>query len=196
MINPIIPVLVGLGIAWVIYYQLRERGVGIFGRRQNKFDNSKLVGALLGLDDEAFNELMDLYKKEFGSGPARYARKTYRKWRSGKVQPARQTYERFLVHLPKVMSYDLKCDVLRHFLEEYTPKDNYELDLATDEWEEKLTPLVKQITEKAYTAQLPIEVERKLHWLGEGDMVAAQGILRASQAEEARIITSMLRDEF
>ena len=86
----------------------------------------------------------------------------------------RQTYERFLLKLPKVMTYDLKCEVLRHFMEEYTPKDEYELDVNVDDWEKKLTPLVKQIIEKAYTAQLPIEVERKLHWLGEGDMIAAQ----------------------
>ncbi len=165
-------------------------------RSDPRFKQSKLVSVLLGLNDRSVGELMELYNKEFGPGPARYARRTFNKWRTGKVQPATQTYERFLVHLPKVMSFDLKCEVLRHFMEEYAAKDIYELDVYTDDWEEKLTPLVRQIIDKAFTAQLPIEVERKLKWLGDGDMEAAHEILRRSKAEEGRIMVSMLRDEF
>lgn len=161
-----------------------------------KFQNSKLVSVLLGLDDDALRELLDLYKKEFGRGAARYARKTYRKWKTGEVRPVTQTYDRFLVHLPKVMSFDLKCEVLRAFMEEYAAKDNYELKVSTDDWEEKLTPMVEQIIDKAYTAQLPVEVERKLRWLGQNDIQLAQKILRRSQVEEARITVSMLHEEF
>jgi len=161
-----------------------------------KFHNSKLVGVLLGLETQAVEELLALYKKEFGRGAAHYARKTYRKWKTGEVRPVTQTYERFLVHLPKVMSYDLKCEVLRAFMEEYAAKDNYELKVSTDDWEEKLTPLVRQIIDKTYTAQLPSEIERKLRWLGDGDMQLAQDILRRSQAEEGRIAVSMLKEEF
>jgi hypothetical protein len=94
------------------------------------------------------------------------------------------------------MSYDLKCEILRHFMEEYAAKDEHELDVTIDDWEAKLEPLVHQIIDKAFTAQLPAEIERQLRWLGDGDMQAAQSILRASQAEEGRIMVSMLRDEF
>jgi len=167
-----------------------------FSKSKPEFRNAKLVGVLLGLETEAVEELLALYKKEFGKGAARYARKTYRKWKTGEVRPVTQTFERFLVHLPKVMSYDLKCEVLRAFMEEYAAKDNYELKVYTDDWEEKLTPLVEQIIDKTYTAQLPVEVERKLRWLGDGDMKLAQDILRKSQAEEGRIAVSMLREEF
>jgi len=186
-------------IALIILKAILGPGGGLFSRFLNSrknFHNSKLVSVLLGLDDEAVEELLALYKKEFGSGAARYARKTYRKWKTGEVRPIKQTFERFLVHLPRVMSYDLKCEVLRHFIEEYAAKDNYELKVYTDDWEEKLTPLVRQIIDKAYTAQLPVEVERKLRWLGDGDMQMAQNILRKSQAEEGQIAVSMLREEF
>ncbi|NOT46263.1 MAG: hypothetical protein HOP17_00740 [Acidobacteria bacterium] len=74
-------------------------------------------------------------------------------------------------------------------------KDNVELELYTDEWEEKLEPLVRQIVDKAFTAELPSEVERQLKWLGDGDMQAAKEILRQSQAAEGRIMVSMLREE-
>ncbi|HEY8559617.1 MAG TPA: hypothetical protein VIL74_04375 [Pyrinomonadaceae bacterium] len=161
-----------------------------------KIHHSKLVGVLLTLDDEALEELFALYKKQFGAGAARYARKTHRKWKAGEVRPVRQTFERFLVHLPQVMSFDLKCEILRTFMEEFAAKDKYELKVHTDDWEEKLTPFVGQIIDKAYTAQLAPEVERKLRWLGDGDMQLAQDILRRSQAEEGRIVVSTLREEF
>lgn len=186
-------------IAVFIYFGLSSKGAFSFERfssKRDKFHHSNLVSVLLNLPDHSIDELLDLYKKEFGPGPARYARRTFRKWRSGSVQPASQTYERFLVHLPRVMSYDLKCEVLRHFMEEYAAKDEYQLDVFTHDWEEKLEPLVKQIIDKAFTTQLPLEVERKLVWLGDGDMQAAQNILRASQAEEGKIMVSMLREEF
>ncbi|MEP6850381.1 MAG: hypothetical protein ABI999_16090 [Acidobacteriota bacterium] len=155
-----------------------------------------LVGTLLKLNDSAFNDLMELYEKEFGPGPARYARRTYQKWQTGKVTAATQTYDRFLLQLPKVMSYDLKCEVLQHFLSEYAPKAEYSMDVTPDDWEEHLVPLLKQITDKVYTAKLPREVEEKLAWLSEGDMVAAEAILKASQAEQSKITVSKLDEEF
>jgi hypothetical protein len=196
--SPTFIIFLLIGIIVFIYANLAPESFSLFSRftgSQNKYKDSKLVGVLLGLPEHALEELMELYKKEFGTGPARYAKKTYQKWKSGKVQPASRTYERFLVHLPKVMTYDLKCEVLRHFMEEYSDKAHYNLDVFTDDWEEKLSPLVQQIIDKAYTTQLPVEVERKLRWLGEGDMQAAQQILRASQAEEGKIAVASLRGE-
>lgn len=151
---------------------------------------------LLGLDEKSLDELLDLYKQQFGAGAARYARKTYRKWKSGDVRPIEQTYQRFLLHLPKVMDYDLKCEVLRHLMEEYCAKDDYRLTVYTDDWEETLEPLVRKIIDKPYTAQLPKEIEEKLTWLAEGEMQIARDILRRSQVEEGRIGVSMLREEF
>jgi len=198
--RPLLIFLIILGIVVFFIYKSSLKPHKFLFRRSRqpdpKFRNSKLVGVLLGLETEAVEELLALYKKEFGRGAAHYARKTYRKWKTGEVRPVTQTYERFLVHLPKVMSYDLKCEVLRTFMEEYAAKDNYELKVYTDDWEEKLTPLVKQIIDKTYTAQLPVEIERKLRWLGQNDMQLAQDILRRSQAEEGRIAVSMLKEEF
>src|SRR5215210_1901211 len=98
-----------------------------FSKSSSKFHNAELVRTLLNLDEKSFEKLLELYKAEFGQGAARYARKTYQKWKAGKVRPNRQTFNRFLVHLPKVMSYDLKCEVLRHLMEVYCAKDKYQL---------------------------------------------------------------------
>lgn len=193
----IVYVLFGSAVAAVLILGLWPAAGRLIGRTHTgkDFRRSELVSVLLDLNDDALRELLDLYKKEFGAGPARYARRTLQKWRAGAVRPATQTFERFLVHLPKVMSYDMKCDVLRHFMEEYAAKDHVELEIYTDEWEEKLEPMVRQIVSRAFSAELPVEVERQLKWLGDGDMQAAKEILRRSQAEEGRIMVSMLRDE-
>jgi len=197
-VNTIDYILLFLVSAAVLFVFLDYRfGLLTFGGAKKKeFANSSLVSTLLGLNDSALSELLGLYKREFGPGPARYARRTLKKWKAGEVQPATQTFERFLLQLPKVMSFELKCEVLRHFMEEYAARDSYELDVSTDDWEEKLDPLVEQIIDKAFTANLPAELESKLEWLVEGDMQAARAMLRASQAAEGRLMVSMLHEEF
>jgi hypothetical protein len=168
-----------------------------FGKNpENKIHSREIMKVLLGLSGEKLEALLDLYKQQFGAGAARYARKTYRKWKSGDVRPIEQTYKRFLLHLPKVMDYDLKCEVLRHLMEEYCAKDDYKLTVYTDDWEETLEPLVRKIIDKPYRAQLPKEIEEKLEWLAEGEMQIARDILRRSQVEEGRIGVSMLGEEF
>jgi hypothetical protein len=163
---------------------------------RSKFHDSEIIKTLLELDEEKLERLFDLYKNEFGAGAARYARRTYRKWKAGKVTPTRKTFERFLIHLPKVMDFDLKCEVLRHLMEEYCGKENYNLTVYTDDWETTLEPLVRKIIDKPYTAELPAEIEEKLRWLSEGEMQIARQILRRSQVEEGKIAVSMLRQEF
>lgn len=162
----------------------------------SKFHHRELMKVLLGLDKESVEKLLELYKQEFGAGAARYARKTYQKWENGDVRPIKQTFERFLIHLPKVMNYDLKCEVLRHLMEEYCAKDKYSLTVYTDNWEKTLEPLVRKIIDKPYTATLPVQIEKRLQWLAEDEMQIAENILKKSQIEEGKIAVSMLREEF
>lgn len=192
-------IIFGLAVTFIIVFWFGSKAAEREKKEyleKNKFKGSKLMSVLLRLDKTAINELLSLYKAEFGNGPARYARLTYRKWKTGEVQANAQTFDRFLVHLPKVMSFELKCEILRHYMEEYAAKDHHELNVTTTDWEEKLTPLVTQVIEKAFTAQLPQQVEKQLKWLVDGDMKSAQQVLKASQAEEGRIMVSMLKEEF
>ena len=195
IIDFILLVLVAAAVLFVFFH---DKWGSLFSAASQPaaLHDAGLVRTLLGLDDAKLKELLEIYEKEFGPGPARYARRTLRKWKAGEVQPASQTFERFLLHLPKVMSFDLKCEVLRHFMEQYAAKDRYELDVTPADWEEKLDPLVEQVVEKAFTANLPSEIEDKLDWLGSGDMQAARAMLRASLAAESRLMVSLLHKEF
>lgn len=173
----------------------RHKISSISAKAPTKIADAELVKVLLSLDEESLKDIFKLYKDKFGRGAAYYARKTYRKWQKGEVRPIRQTFERFLVELPKVMSYDLKCEVLRRLMQEYAAKDVYNLRVSTDDWEEKLTPVVETMIEKAYTATLPKAIEEKLQWLAEDEMQIAQNILKNSQIEEGKIAVSLLRQE-
>ena len=158
--------------------------------------DADMVKVVLSLEQKTLEDLFTLYKQEFGTEAARYARRTYNKWKSGEVRPNRQTFNRFLVHLPSVMSFDLKCEVLRKLRQEYCAKDDYQLTVDTRSWREDVTPLVEEVVQKSYTAQLPRYVERKLRWLAADDMQLARSILAESQAQESRNALFMLEREF
>jgi hypothetical protein len=179
-------------------FWLQSNAKGLFSKNKinKKIHHKEILKILLGLNDEKLDELLELYQQEFGKGAARYARRTYRKWESGEVRPIRQTFERFLVHLPDVMSFDMKTELLRRLMEEYCKKDSYDLTVYTDNWEETLEPLVKKFIDKPFNASLPKQIEDRLKWLAHDDMQAAEKILKQSQVEEGKIAVSMLREEF
>jgi hypothetical protein len=158
--------------------------------------NADLVKVLLSLEQANLENLFQLYEREFGPAAARYARGTYYKWRSGEVRPNKQTFKRFLLHLPTVMSFDLKCEVLRKLRQEYCSKDNYSLAVDPQNWKETLTPLIDDLVNKSYAAQLPKHVEERLRWLSADDMQIASAVLTESQAQESKNAMQLLEQEF
>ncbi len=174
------------------FFRKRRLGRPVVHRRPD----ADMVKVVLNLEQKALEDLFTLYRREFGTEAARYARRTYDKWKSGEVRPNRQTFNRFLVHLPSVMSFDLKCEVLRKLRQEFCPKADYSLTVDTRSWREDVAPLVAEIVAKAYTAQLPRYVERKLRWLAADDMKMARSLLVESQAQESRNALFLLEREF
>lgn len=159
-------------------------------------ENANLIKVLLDLDDEPREQLFSLYKQQFGDNAARYARQTYLKWKAGTVRPNKQTFQRFMINLPHVMSFDLKCEVLRELREEYCAHDNYQVSVSTDDWRSTLAPLVESIIQKSLTVELPESLEKRLSWLAEDDMTVANAILAESQARQTVNALSLLEKEF
>jgi len=165
-------------------------------RRRSSNKNAELVRVLLDLDQDSLAQLMELYEQQFGDGAARYAKQTYEKWKNGKVKPNKQTFRRFLINLPKVMSFDLKCEVLRKLREAYCARDQYKLTVHTDDWKEKLTPLVDSLMAKKRRTELPAELQRRLIWLAEDDAQLANTLLDSSQHQQSLDALTMLDREF
>jgi len=158
--------------------------------------NAELIKILLNLDEQPLEDLFKLYREQFGEGPARYARQTYLKWKTGSVRPNKQTFARFMVNLPKVMSFDLKCEVLRKLREAYLARDNYKLTVNTDDWKQSLMPLVEQVNEKAKVAELPRALQDRLAWLAEDDAQVANALLAESQERQSLNALTFLEKEF
>lgn len=194
----VIIIIIIIGIIFLLNsFYVAKSVANLFTKKQYSSSHySEILKVLLNLNENSLQELFKLYKETFGQGASYYAKRTYKKWKTGKVQPNRQTVERFLQHLPKVMSYDLKCEILRHLMEEYCSQKDYQLTVYTNNWETTLTPLVREIIDAPYNAELPLEIQRRLTWLADGEMQLAKDILRQSQIEEGKIAVSMLRQEF
>src|SRR5215204_7760040 len=124
-----IPLVVGLLILAALTVALFARARAASPAARRRIRDADVVRVILGLDPAVVDELFELYAKEFGRGAARYARRTRRKWQAGEVRANRQTFERLLVRLPALMSFDLKCEVLRKLREEFCPKEDYQLSV-------------------------------------------------------------------
>jgi hypothetical protein len=184
-------ILISASVFYV--YQRTSRSSPLKSLPRNQ--NVELIKVLLSLEGQPLNELFRLYSDEFGQSAARYARQTYQKWKAGEVRPNRQTFNRLLINLPKIMSFDLKCEILRKLKEAYCSKDSYQLTVYTDDWKDKLTPLINGIIDRSYTAELPKPIAERLRWLSENEMHVAGAILAESQAEESRNAAAQLQQE-
>lgn len=190
----ILPIIFVIGLS---FYLLNRGSFSSRSKRTSQSSqNAELIKVLLNLDQDSLEELFKLYRQQFGDGAARYARVTYLKWKAGEVRPNRETFRRFLLYLPKVMSFDLKCEVLREFREAYCARENYQLDIHTDDWKETLAPLVQSIITRANNAELPISLQERLRWLADDDIEIAQAILVRSQTRQSADALSLLSEEF
>jgi hypothetical protein len=176
---------------------LINRSVSTFRRQRSiYYKNAEMIGVLLDLDPDRLNEVLTLYRKAFGPGAARYAKTTLKKWKAGKVLPTRRTFDRFYRFLAAEMSFDLKCEIVRTLKDKYCEKDEYELNVTTSDWKQTLPPVIRSLSDKARTSQLPKDIQERVEWLAQGEALAANAILAESQARETESVINFLEDEF
>ena len=68
--------------------------------------------------------------------------------------------------------------------------------MHTDDWKEKLTPLVDSLMAKKRRTELPDELQRRLIWLAEDDAQLANTLLDSSQHQQSLDALTMLDREF
>ena len=181
-------------------------GDAIFWSQHHRSERARVSAMVGGFDKDVLDKfysltpdqlarLFNIYSDEYGNGPAAYARKTFPEWKSGFKRPSAQTINRLLDSLPQVLNFDGKCELLRKLRERHRKPEYHSIKVKADDWKEQVVPLVKAIITKAYTANLPEVVERRLTWLASGDMQAARAILSHSQAIEGAVAVQLLQDE-
>lgn len=97
--------------------------------------------------------------------------------------------------LPLVLNFDGKCELLRKLRERHRKPEHHSLKVKANDWKEHVVPLVRTVIQKAYRANLPETVERRLTWLSNGDMQTARAILAHAQALEGAIAVTLPQDE-
>jgi hypothetical protein len=97
--------------------------------------------------------------------------------------------------LPLVLNFDGKCELLQKLRERHRKPEHHSLKVRADDWQEHVLPLIRAVIQKAYRANLPEAVERRLTWLANGDMQTARAILAHTQALEGAVAVRLLQDE-
>jgi hypothetical protein len=186
--------------------RFRQYTYSPFWEYQQRTLKARLSAAIGGFDKDILDRfysltpdqlarLLNIYSNEYGDGPAAYARKTYADWKNGAVRPSALTINRLLDSLPLVLNFDGKCELLRKLRERHRKPEYHSLRVKADDWKEHVVPLVKAVIQKAYRANLPEAVERRLTWLSNGDMQTARALLAHSQALESAVALTLLQDE-
>src|ERR1043165_9324360 len=177
------------------FWEYQQRTLrGRLSAALNGFDRD-ILEYFYSLTPDQLAHLINIYSESYGEGPAAYARRTYAGWKDGKVRPSAQTIHRLLDSLPLVLDFDGKCELLRRLRERHRRLEHHSLKVRADDWKEHVIPLVRTVIQKAYHANLPEAVERRLAWLSNGDMQTARAILAHSQALEGAVAVSLLQDE-
>ena len=175
------------------YYQLRTLRARL-SAAVGGFDKDVLE-RFYSLTPDQLARLFNIYSDSYGDGPAVYARKTYPDWKQGAVRPSAQTINRLLDSLPLVLNFDGKCELLRKLRERHRQPEHHSLKVKADDWKDHVIPLVRAVIQKAYRANLPEAIEKRLTWLSNGDMQTARAILAHAQALEAAVAVTLLQDE-
>jgi hypothetical protein len=177
------------------FWEYQQRTLrGRLSAALNGFDRD-ILEYFYSLTPDQLAHLINIYSESYGEGPAAYARRTYAGWKDGKVRPSAQTIHRLLDSLPLVLDFDGKCELLRRLRERHRRLEHHSLKVRADDWKEHVIPLVRTVIQKAYRANLPEAVERRLTWLSNGDMQTARAILAHSQALEGAVAVTLLQDE-
>ena len=129
-------------------------------------------------------------------GKEAYARRTYSDWKSGKVRMSGIIAERLLNLVPRTLDVATRFELIKKLRRSQMPRATREISCAPLDWREKVAPVVDALLSASRRFQLSKEVLDRVHWLADGDAVAAHQLLAAVEEEEARVRIRYLAAEF
>lgn len=138
------------------------------------------------------------YEAEFGASAATYARKTYVKWQTGKVQMSGKVAGRLLNFVPRFLSTEKRYALVEALCEHHRLKRfrRIEIDLRNPnpglkETEEAIREFVRMSTLES----LPSKVLEAVTWLNDNDTKAARGILANIDLQKSEVASELGRKE-
>lgn len=132
---------------------------------------------------------------QYGASAASYARETFPKWKSGRVQCSGQTVKRLIDTLPAVIDFTTKCHLLQLIRARTRTPDRVRLSVGASDWRAKVTPHLEAAISRPFTSQLPAAVERRLKWLASEDGQLATRLLAEVEATESATTVAFVERE-
>lgn len=151
--------------------------------------------AFFSLSPSDVERVMDLYRASYGTAASTYARKSYRRWRSGAVNPSGKTLERLLEVVPYVLSFDQKLALYRKLRNAYRRPESVTIRISTPQDLTMVESTVARIVERARSQPLPPIVDSRLVWLATGDGVIARQLVAAYEETDGAVIAQALSSE-
>jgi hypothetical protein len=152
--------------------------------------------AFLALPKDSLLDFFFHYERRYGSGARAYAEKAVFKWRTGNIRMSAQTTERLLQILPPFLGAPVKHELLRKLRERYRESESLFLEVTTLNYRSLVMPLVERLIFKAYSANLPADLEARLAWLSDDDATAAKALLAGAEAAAMAISVGLMDQEF
>ncbi len=78
-----------------------------------------ILNHFFDLDSETLALVVEFYGNEHGDGARKYFESTFNKWRTGNVQPRRETQDRILHCVPRFLSSEKQFEILSFYIPEY-----------------------------------------------------------------------------
>lgn len=152
--------------------------------------------AFLSLSSYELNALFIDYGREYGDSAEAYARKTYSNWKTGRTQLSGTTAERLLELLPHHLTANERFELLKKLRAKYIRKHSEYVRVAPENWKQAVHDAIQKVIVKSREFKLPDVLYEKATWLANGDVTAAQRLLRAAEEDEARVRAGYLDAEF
>lgn len=149
----------------------------------------------LNLDDSVLAGVFRAYKSIHGEKKTEYARRTYRRWKTGEVRMSGEISRRLLAFVPRFLSVEQKYSLLKSLWSHVRKGRVLRLAVSSADQVTAAVEAVTRETELACQQELPPKIEQWLAWLSDNDFEVAKHLLKDFEAREAAISSKALSDK-
>lgn len=151
---------------------------------------------LLSLPPVQLESVFMRYREKHGESALSYARKTYVKWKSGTVKMGGAIAERLTNLVPHVIEPHARFELVKKLRSVHLHRQHKHVTCSPSEWRSHVAAVLAELLAASHKFQLPQHVLDRVHWLTEGDAVAAQRLLAAAEQDEAAVRLQYLEADF
>lgn len=153
----------------------------------------KVRSLFLKLPEESLEAILQDFARIHGAGPARYARNTIPKWRSGETKVSGLTMERLVALVPPYLSAEERFDLLRQILRARNSKatQNHSIFVNRDAPAAGLAQLqaaLNSLKSDAELARLPESLMKAVNWLYADDITVGRAMFAQADRQESEAV--------